>query len=148
MNQDLRYYIYLNEAVQGPYELEHIYSMSLDAETKVCPEGSTEWVSLSSINSPGSSEQSVSSDPATFLQNNYYNSSEDVPSKIGKYNVVKEIGRGGMGAVYLAVDEVLNRKVAIKELKTDEYKKKDQEAYSTLLRRFKKEAQVLAQLNP
>jgi serine/threonine-protein kinase PknG len=34
----------------------------------------------------------------------------------GKYTIVKEIGSGGMGAVYLAEDQVLKRRVVIKAL--------------------------------
>ena len=36
------------------------------------------------------------------------------PSKIGKYDVIDVIGRGGMGVVYKANDPHLNRLVAIK----------------------------------
>ena len=36
------------------------------------------------------------------------------PRTIGDYVVLRELGRGGMGAVYLAQDPVLDRKVAIK----------------------------------
>src|SRR5215467_4298532 len=46
----------------------------------------------------------------------------DVPDKewrLGNYKVVKEIGRGGMGAVYLAkrADEQYEKQVAIKLIK-------------------------------
>ena len=39
-----------------------------------------------------------------------------VPSKIGKYPILSEIGRGGMGAVYIANHPSLKRKVIIKRL--------------------------------
>tara|TARA_Y100001968_G_C19439164_1_gene761541 strand:+ start:27 stop:1505 length:1479 start_codon:yes stop_codon:yes gene_type:complete len=60
--------------------------------------------------------------------------------KIPNYNIIKEIGAGSMGTVYLAEHTLIKRKVAIKSLKQDLIKN-DQ-----LRERFKKEATALAQL--
>ena len=38
------------------------------------------------------------------------------PKKLGKYEIVKEIGRGNMGVVYLAHDQFYDRQVAIKSM--------------------------------
>ncbi len=39
---------------------------------------------------------------------------QNIPEKIGKYQVLREVGRGSMGIVYHAVDPFTNRDVAIK----------------------------------
>src|SRR5687767_2452172 len=61
--------------------------------------------------------------------------------KLGNYEIVRLIGRGGMGEVYLAKDEILNRRIALKLLPAD---------YTThpeRLRRFQQEAFAVSALN-
>ena len=64
-----------------------------------------------------------------------------IPEKIGPYTITREIGRGGMGVVYLAHDTKLERDVAVKVLSTgtltDESARK----------RFRREALALSRLN-
>ncbi|MHC4989638.1 MAG: protein kinase domain-containing protein, partial [Planctomycetota bacterium] len=67
--------------------------------------------------------------------------SEAPLSQVGHYEVIREIGRGGMGIVYLAHDSKLDRNVAIKALPPELAEDADR------LARFKREAQLLAQLH-
>ncbi|MEE8577459.1 MAG: serine/threonine-protein kinase, partial [candidate division Zixibacteria bacterium] len=64
-----------------------------------------------------------------------------VGRKVGSFEIVKMIGRGGMGIVYLARDTKLKRSVAIKSMPA---KLKDD---STSRTRFRREAELLASLN-
>jgi tRNA A-37 threonylcarbamoyl transferase component Bud32 len=58
-----------------------------------------------------------------------------------RYSIVGEIGRGGMGVVHRAVDEVLGREVALKALPEGAGHNE------ALVSRFRQEARALAQLN-
>lgn len=64
----------------------------------------------------------------------------DMPSQIGGYRVIRELGRGAMGAVYLARQLSLDREVAIK---TIQGKWADN---PTFVARFTREAYAAAQL--
>src|SRR5215510_6235598 len=58
----------------------------------------------------------------------------------GKYRIVECLGHGGMGTVYRAVDETLDREVAIKVLHS-------KLADPRVIKRFRAEATTLARLN-
>jgi eukaryotic-like serine/threonine-protein kinase len=63
------------------------------------------------------------------------------PAVIDPFNIERELGRGGMGEVYLARDTRLDRLVAIKALPAHLAQDPD------LFARFQREAKVLASLN-
>ena len=65
---------------------------------------------------------------------------EQSGASLGKYELKKSIGSGGMGTVYLAVDTDLKRTVALKILP------RERAANKTLVKRFRSEAQAAAQL--
>jgi serine/threonine protein kinase/formylglycine-generating enzyme required for sulfatase activity len=66
---------------------------------------------------------------------------ELVGRKVGSFEIVEMIGRGGMGVVYLAHDTKLDRSVAIKSMPAE------LQASSTAQARFQREAKLLASLN-
>ena len=61
-----------------------------------------------------------------------------VGKRIGQYRVLDRLGNGGMGAVYCAIDEMLDRPVALKILEAD---------LDDSSNRFRAEAAALARLN-
>ncbi|WP_406438418.1 serine/threonine protein kinase [Streptomyces sp. NBC_01613] len=62
----------------------------------------------------------------------------------GRYRVVAQLGRGGMGVVWRALDEVLGREVAVKELRT--YTDADGPELADLRLRMQREARAAARV--
>ena len=63
-----------------------------------------------------------------------------LPERIGEFRILRELGRGGMGVVYEAVQESLWRHVAVKAIHHTQLDPKR-------LQRFRREAQAVAQLH-
>ena len=57
------------------------------------------------------------------------------------YQIIRKLGEGGMGEVYLARDQKLNREVAIKTLRSDVFGQVERQ------QRFEREARTAAQIN-
>ncbi|HEX3252567.1 MAG TPA: protein kinase [Pyrinomonadaceae bacterium] len=64
-----------------------------------------------------------------------------IPESIAHYRIIKKLGAGGMGEVYLAVDTKLDRKVAIKLIRADTLGEEQ------LKKRLIREAQAAAKLD-
>lgn len=67
-------------------------------------------------------------------------SPQQLPGYVGRYRVLDRVGRGAMGVVYAALDEPLNRRVAVKLMLGDF----DQEP--ELRERFAREGRITGQL--
>lgn len=87
----------------------------------------------------------------TYIHSAIHNAADAIASaepslpeglQIGRYRIVRELGRGGMGAVYLATraDDEFRKEVAIKLVKAGA-------ATEETLRRFRSERQILANLD-
>lgn len=63
-----------------------------------------------------------------------------VPRQIGRYEIIDELGRGGMATVFLAYDPLFNRKIALKVVAS--HYLEDERARS----RFQREARTIATL--
>lgn len=63
------------------------------------------------------------------------------------YKIEKELGRGGMGVVYLATDKRLDRQVAIKVLKISSGNVDSGVSEDEIIERFQREAKAVAKLN-
>lgn len=78
---------------------------------------------------------------ASVRQSARRQSSETLPRKVGRYELIERLGRGGMGTVYKAVHTRLKRKVAVKLLRRELLE--DENA----VLRFQREMEAVGRLN-
>jgi serine/threonine protein kinase len=65
----------------------------------------------------------------------------------GRYRILKQLGSGSMGEVYLVEDTRINRQVAIKVIRTEAATYPDSNTTSNAARLFEREARAIAKLN-
>jgi len=76
---------------------------------------------------------------ATVIMDN-----SEIKPTLGRYEIVKELGRGAMGTVFLGKDPRINREVAIKTLRYEEI---DSEQLAEVKKRFFREAEAAGKLS-
>ena len=72
-----------------------------------------------------------------------------MPSRIGRYQIIRELGHGGFGIVYLARDEQLLRQVAVKvpyeRLTKEEWSRDDWLAEARIVASLSSPAKIIKQ---
>lgn len=69
----------------------------------------------------------------------------EIPRTIGRYRIMGQIGLGAMGEVYLAHDELIHRKVAIKCMRVDRCK--NEQTRQKVMESFLHEARIVGNLD-
>src|SRR5947209_3937813 len=70
-----------------------------------------------------------------------------VGSQLGRYRILRMLGRGAMGEVYLAEDTGIERQVAVKVIRTDTAYEQNGETPTEAARLFQREMRMIAKLN-
>lgn len=68
----------------------------------------------------------------------------EIPQKLGKYEIRRELGRGAMGIVFEGWDPMIARRVALKTVRKEQLEQGEAEQH---LARFQREAQAAGRLN-
>src|SRR5262245_30056634 len=134
------------------HRVKEVFEAALEREAserpafvdQACGEDESVHSEVKSLLSSYEQEKSFMDTPAAALAAESLMKEESaalVGQQLGHYQIIREVGRGGMGVVYLAHDTTLDRPVALKLLPF--YLTEDPER----LRRFEREARAASALN-
>ena len=112
------------------------------AQTGITPT-STENAALQILALRPEVEQGILNDQAKQAVKARLFGEAEAPSMIGRFKVIRELGRGGTGIVYIAYDIELDRKIAVKLLNNERPDERTGSANARLLR----EAQSMARVS-
>ena len=70
----------------------------------------------------------------------------DIPQMLGDYELLQELGRGGMGIVYRAFQRSVNRLVALKVIRPDRLASMTKATRQKIIERFRTEAEAAARI--
>jgi non-specific serine/threonine protein kinase len=131
---------YLKEACGGDAKLEAKVGEILASNR--CTAEFVRAVDLDALQGLIGSESSVPAYPrANPAEDEATRQLSQRPTRLGRYPVLSELGRGGMGIVYLVRDPTLERQIAAKALLDPVLRDPDRQS------RFRREAKILASLN-
>ncbi|MFT7558734.1 MAG: tRNA A-37 threonylcarbamoyl transferase component Bud32 [Flavobacteriales bacterium] len=89
-------------------------------------------------------KQEASLNETLVASTSRYDTPQNIPQNLGRYQLDRELGRGAVGIVYLGYDPAIARKVAIKTLNYHQF---SQEQVDGLKARFFREAEAAGRLS-